>query len=404
MEIIKITNKTTLYSTVSFFLIVPIGLEDLAKHELYEKLDLFFPDAIVPEIEMTSGGILLNWDLHNGLLLNLILKIPTRILLRVDEFKCRDFPKLYKKIQGIPWKLFFCHDQVTIKSTAHQSRIFHSKRIEKSAMDGIKHFFQGNPPKKKEIEYPAGSQSIFLRLDNDLCTVSIDTSGDALYKRGQKTFTTAAPIRENLAAALLYNVSRLLHKDNIEFIDPMCGSGTFLFEAANFYKPHSKRNFSFNFWPLVIRELGNCDKNLYSDFHSSFHPQFYKKLTGYDIEKEVIEVTRKNLLNYDDNNISFHQRDVMSEDIPPQKHSENVIILNPPYGVRIPTFDHIENFYHHIFEKLEKDFKPKILGIIIPCGFSYRKILISGHKLIEKRQFSNGGLKVQFHIFTRIEE
>ncbi len=402
MEFVKITKKTLLFDTCSFFLIVPVGLEDLAKHELYEKLDLFFPDAIIPEVEISTGGIALNWELSKGLLLNLILKIPTRILLRIDQFKCRDFPKLYKKMQMLPWKHFFCHDNITIKATAHQSRIFHSTRIEKSAHDGIKHFFQGNPPKKQEMLYAQDLQTVLIRLDNDLCTVSIDTSGNALYKRGQKTFTSIAPIRENLAAALLYNMYRLLHKENFEFIDPMCGSGTFLFEAANFYKPHNKRTFSFDVWPLLLKETKNSKESFHKKVHTAFHPHFFTKLTGYDIDEKVIDITKKNQSNFNIENLTFHQRDVMSTDAP-QTHKQNVIILNPPYGIRIPTFDHIENFYHHIFEQLDKDFSPQLLGIIIPCGFSYRKIIISGHKLIEKRQFSNGGLKVQFHIFSKID-
>lgn len=393
---IPITTETTAYDTVSLYLVVPVGMEDLAKHELYEKLDLYFPDAIIPEVVMGTGGIEINWELFKGLLLNSILKIPTRILLRLDQFKCRDFPKLFKKIQTLSWNKFITSEQLSFKITSQNSRLFHTKRVEKSIKDGLKQYFKGNPPKKKFLEMEALNQEVFVRIDNDICTISINTSGAPLYKRGLKTYTSEAPIRENLAASLLYNLYRLSPADKIEMIDPMCGSGTFLFEASTFYSPNFHRGYAFQSWPL-LHPLAP----LHEIIHEQFTPHLYQKVTGYDIDSQTVQVAKMNLKNHKIPDATIFQRDLLS-DSDLQGHGKNIIILNPPYGVRIPTFEHIENFYHHIFEKLETDFSPELFGIIIPCGFSYRKILISGYKLVEKRQFSNGGLKVQFHIFKKI--
>jgi putative N6-adenine-specific DNA methylase len=400
MEPIKITTNISPYDPATFFIIVPVGLEELARHELYEKLDLYFPDLPIPEIEITKGGLQLEWEIIHSVMLNAILKIPTRILMRLDQFKCRDLPRLYKKIQNIPWKLFFATPDYNLSISAYQSRLFHSKRIEKSCRDGIAHYFKGNPVKKRVALLPQQPQTIYLRLENDLCTVSIDTSGLPLYKRGQKTFTSIAPIRENLAAALLYDLHRLSHQEDKELIDPMCGSGTFIFEAASFYLP-TQRPFAFLSWPLFLSTQTQLSDQLQS-LHPTYTPTFFTQQTGYDISKQTVQLAKKNHQNSSLKNIHFFQRDVLSGTPLPLQHCNNLIIINPPYGVRIPTYDQIEDFYHHIFQAVERDFAPELLGIIIPCGFSYRKIIISHYKLISKRQFSNGGLKVLFHIFERL--
>jgi len=215
--------------TYKFFLIIPPGFESLAKDELQEKWSIHFPTIALPTMDLTAGGISLETELPIGASLNLILKIPTRILLRLETFKCRDFPKLFNKVIKLNWNSYLLGKLPEINSTSKSSRIFDSRKIEKCFHDGIKEFYKRQPPKKKNLEKEGPLFSLFVRFEDDECTISIDTSGDPLFKRGVKTLTSKAPIRENLAAGLLYFLKK---ESSIEtLIDPMCGSGTFLFES-----------------------------------------------------------------------------------------------------------------------------------------------------------------------------
>ena len=387
----------TPYSIVSLFLVVTPGLEDLAKQELYEKIDLFFPDCEVPEMELLTGGIEVKWELLKAVQLNTILKIPTRILLRVDSFKCRDFPKLFKRIQRYPWKDVLFGPQFKLSVSSKSSRLIHTKRIEDSVNDGILKYFKAFPPKKNVLEKMQETpiQSIYIRFNQDICTISLDTSGEALYRRGLKLFTTEAPIRETIASALLYNLHRYIENDRYTLIDPMCGSGTHLLESSHFYESNHHRQYQFYYWPK-FPEFESAKIN------SHFLPKIFIKYFGFDQDRDTIEVAKKNLKQYNSKNILFKQKDLFISE--PLKDGQNVILINPPYGKRIAPYQQLEDFYHALFEKCYEQYEPELFGMVVPNSFSYRRIIIKNYRLLEKRDFSNGGIKVHFLLFKKVQK
>ncbi len=400
-EILIIKQNTQIYDRVTIFIVTPVGFEQIAQQELYEKVDLFFPDIIVPDIKLTKGGLEVCWELQYALLLNSILKIPTRILIRFDQFKCRDFPKLFNKIKQLPWNLFLTSASPKINVTTHHSRLINSKRISHTVKEGIKKYFKGHPPKKKWLIQAEQTQEIFIHFNNDLCTISLNSSGTALYKRGFKLHTGKAPIRENLAAALLYLLAKQQRTYQLTLLDPMCGSGTFLFEAALFYTPNVTRDFAYYHWPILAQTPAPLLEKL-----TPPSTTLYAKIIGHDKELHAttfnlhaiksklsppllssLQIAEKDLFNIQPKNISH---------IP-------VVILNPPYGKRIKNFNHIEDFYNKIFNAINQQYSPKLLGMIIPIGFSYKKIIIKEYKVLLTQQFRNGGIPVSFYIFLRRE-
>ncbi|MEK6626873.1 MAG: THUMP domain-containing protein, partial [Bdellovibrionota bacterium] len=129
-----------------FFIVVPLGFEDVAQTEIYNHLSVLYPE--LGPCKQSKGGIELELPLEIGLALNHLLRIPTRILLRLEKFRCRDFPKLYKKTQNYAWAPFLLGKMPKIHVTAKKSRMIHTGRIEESITKGLQDYFKGYPPSK----------------------------------------------------------------------------------------------------------------------------------------------------------------------------------------------------------------------------------------------------------------
>jgi putative N6-adenine-specific DNA methylase len=255
-----------------FFIQLPPPFE---KQTLWEMEQKGFPTN---QAKIFKGGIEIELPLQMGFSMNHSLKTPNRILLRLASFKCRDFPKLYKNAQKIPWNQILRTEKVKINSTSKKSRLIHTDRINQTMEDAIEKFFIAQPQKKQFLENPAKDiPEVFVRIIDDECTISIDTSGERLSKRGREIQASSAPLRENLAACLL---TKLLQEKNLSptLIDPCCGSGTFLKEARDYFKL-SKRNFAYQDFPFLRTPL-KINEN---------HNKLYEKLMG----RDLIETSRK---------------------------------------------------------------------------------------------------------------
>jgi putative N6-adenine-specific DNA methylase len=308
-----------------------------------------------------------------GLSLNLFLKIPTRILLRLDNFKCKDFPKLYQRILKYKWNPFLGNFP-KISSSSVKSRLFDSRKIEKAVLDGIKASFIRQPPKKSESYV----QSLFVRLENDLCTLSLDTTGDPLFKRGLRTFVSRSPLRENLGAGLLYLLKKETPAQIQTLIDPMCGSGMFLLESQTFYQL-ADRDFSFKHFPIFKKLSMPALKN-----HRGGLFQIHR---GFDRDESALKAAGENLKNLKDGDISFFQGDLFKID-PPQRPC--CVILNPPYGIRLKLEDIPGRYFKNVVGRIWEIFRPETLGIILPADIKI--------KSFKKLRFKNGGLNVVFHL------
>lgn len=219
------------------FAIVAPGLEAVCAAEL-QALGL-------EGVEAVAGGVEFSGGLRELYLANLWLRSASRIVLRLGHLRSRDFPDFYRKLVRLPWGRFLRADTaVQVRASSQSSRLIHSGRIAETVEAAINRALgrDANP-----VEGPV--QRVLARFEEDLCQISIDSSGELLHRRGYREETAQAPLRETLAAAILLQ----LGWDGTEpLVDPMCGSGTFVIEAALLARnlpPGRGRAFAFMNWP-----------------------------------------------------------------------------------------------------------------------------------------------------------
>jgi len=363
-----------------FYLIISPGLTAIASEELAEKAKLF--NFTYTVVSTDHGGIELKMDFSEGVRLNYLLKIPTRILWRLGTFTASNVPTMLKKIQEISWeKILFSTENLNFKVTAKTSRLYHRELIEETALKAINKYFKGHPGIKNTLVHKV-SPTIFLRLEDDVCTVSIDTSGEALYKRGQKKKSTEAPLRENFAAAILYAL-----KKTQNLIDPMCGSGTFLLEAETFYAPVATRQFDFESFPQYLKIKSRLKKFKAQD------KKFFDNVQGFDISEKNIQAASENLKETS-GAIALKQQDFFKMSIVPK---DSTLIMNPPFDVRINYKKQQHEFLQQLHKKL-LDLAPVQAVLLLPEMQShYVQTLDPAWKRL--LGFSHGGLKVQAIIY-----
>lgn len=354
----------------NLYISCPMGLEKIAWDEISHKWGLFL-NTELPVPTFLLGGIEIETDLESGLGINLFSKTANKVLLRIKKQKCRDVPKLFNIISKINWKTYLKRVDVNWNITSHESRLFNTKKIEKACQDGLDKYFKANKLSQKIIDLKESfhTQNIFLRFDNDELTISLDTSGELLHIRGGESFRGLASIRSTLASCLLWKMIK--NQDSFSLLDPMCGSGTFLREAQNFYEL-SARIFPFQDWSQEL-QLNKILKVL---------P--FQHLYGFDQDKNIInknkEVESSILFQKQD---AFKKTDIETNDL--------IVICNPPYGKRVKLTRPREVFFQDIVDSLQKNYSPKKIGIILPQDIKLKQ------KSKVFRIF-NSGIWLNFHI------
>jgi len=336
-------------------------MEELLKDELAQKWKILFPESEL-SLKVIEGGIEIECELYQGLHLNHYLKIATRILLRLKTQKCRDFPKLFKIIQKINWKLYTKRDDLEFKITAKESRLIHTGKMKKTCEDALIKYFNANslPQKIKDEKERYQRQKVFVRVDNDNLTISLDTSGEALYERELGKFKGHAPLRASLASGILYAVFQNI-KERVNLVDPMCGSGTFLTEAINFFKVNENRVFAYQDW---------SETNPFSHLNHDF---LIEKGYGFDKDPKVIgNLKIPNCKVADIFNDNYHVENAL-------------VICNPPYGKRVKLDRERQKYFQDLVTAIEKNIKPKYLSILVPEDIELKRFT-------EKRKIFNSGI------------
>lgn len=344
----------------NYFLIIPPGLEQIALEELTSKTDL---TGVIQ-----AGGIELQGDHQAILNLNATLKIPSRILWRISHFRCRDFPKLFNKTQKIEWNRALTSLNLKVQSSSTNSRLFDSRKIEKSLLQGIAAYHKKNTPPKRILEN-SKEQRVYLRFVDDNVTISVDTSGEHLHLRGYRTFIGDAPLRENLAAACAFAFKKHLSSSHT-IIDPMCGSGSLLSELRMIDSPSPRDDFHYP----VIKHASNYLSNT---------------MIGLDIDSKTVAAAKENS-KQSNTDIDFKVEDLFEEK--KWEGSPTALLSNLPYGIRIKSKYTSEEICKQMINK----FQPDILGVIIPRS---EKLNLKNYDLKSSLDFSNGGIDVSFHIF-----
>jgi len=343
----------------TFFAATSPGLETICLQELLKL------GPVVGKARATAGGVEFEERLDVCYQANLNLRSANRILMRVDTFKSSNFRQLEKTLDGIPWELYLQPDSLLkIQVATKHCRLHHSSAIAARFQKAITIRLSQIQPAHETHEISSAPQNIFVRGIDDCFSVSIDSSGELLYKRGLKKHSGKAPLRETLAAAALLMTG---YDGGVPLIDPMCGTGTFSLEAALMAKNIPAgwfRDFAFTRWPSFLKKrwnyirrqsaLGFAKPEQPIIFASDTDPAACQKLEGC--------IQRKGLTDA----IRVHQEDFF--DLDPRKLSDQtgVICINPPYGRRLGDPYDSQKKFHAICDRLESDYSGWKLVLIAP--------------------------------------
>ena len=343
-----------------FFAVCSPGLKKVCLNEM---LALGFPEDSLKAIQ---GGIEFKGKPNTCMAFNLNLRSPSRILMRISQFKADSFDKLEKKMNAIDWILYLPQNcSLKFSVTTKKSRLYHSvaiaQRCEKIILNQLSSggAFTSSPGKNKS------NQTIYIRAEQNNFTISLDSTGELLFKRGIKQNVSTAPLRENLAFAMLFWAN--FSKEDI-LIDPMCGSGTFSLEAAMMktnLPPGFFRSFAFENWPGFSQKTYAYLKKQTREKILVFSE---KEIFASDIDDMALTALEQNISNHDFTRIiDAAKKDFFSinpSEISPGK--KGVVMLNPPYGKRLGGNSDPRSFYREIGKKLTTDFKGWRAGIILP--------------------------------------
>ena len=318
---------------------------------------------------------------------NLHLRTATRILMRIDEFSATHLRRLKKKAGDIAWELFLPAGQghlPHLKVSCHRSRLYHTEAIARSIRESMKYRLKetGGSP------FPAFPQTLFVRVVKDRFTLSLDSTGEPLYKRGLKTGPARAPIRETLAAAMLmaagYDTRRPL-------VDPLCGSGTFSLEAAMMAKqmaPGVKRRFAFMDWPAFRGgQWGFLKREAESEMQALKRPLIFASDVDAGACERLSGIVAGNGLS---DAVQVVQKDFFQTEAGQYGRDPGLVIVNPPYGIRIGSATQADALFKDLCRHLVKQFNGWRVAMIAPRPALARGLPFAARRL----PLLHGGLKL----------
>ena len=375
------------------------GLEEVLAQELIE---LGASDVLIERRAVSFSG-----DKAILYRANFCLRTAIRILVPVASFKqrwdnfkqCRDNLKpedrLYEQIKSIDWSRYMTvNSTFAIDATVYSETFRNSRFVTYRVKDAIADYWQEKEGKRPNVQVNNPDLSVNVHIANEQVTVSLDSSGESLHKRGYRVATTEAPINEVLAAGMLLMAG---WKGQSDFYDPMCGSGTLPIEAAliarNIAPGVFRKSFAFEKWM-------DFDADLWSDIYNddSQEREFTHKINGSDASFYAIQQAAKNV------KAAGVQRDVElrqirmeeikrgEEDINQCKNA--LVMINPPYGERLASNKDMENLYGKIGTALKHQFAGATAWIISSNDAAMKCI---GLKPSKKYRLLNGELDCQFN-------
>lgn len=327
-------NKIELIATTAF------GLESIVANELkqlgYEQL------------KVENGKITFPADYEAVARCNLWLRSADRLLLKIGQFEANSFDELFEQTRALPWTDWLPEDaEFPVEGKSIQSKLFSVSDcqaiVKKAVVEKMKEKYQ-----RKWFQETGPRYRIEVALLKNMATLTIDTSGVGLHKRGYRKLSAEAPLKETLAAALVY-ISRW--KADRAFIDPFCGSGTIPIEAAMIGRniaPGLRREFAAEKWQNINRKIWKKAREEAQD--SIIHKQTLG-IMGFDINGEVLNLARYHARQAGlEKAISFQRQDVTDLR---SRYKHGYLICNPPYGERLSEKKEVEELY----KKMSKSFK-----------------------------------------------
>ncbi len=380
------------------------------------------------KVEETSRAVLFEGSKRDLYTVNLACRTALRALIPIATFRAEDETQLYDGVKKIEWdQIFSLEETFIIEVSTYSSNLTHTQYIAQKSKDAIADYFMEKFEARPSVDKKNPHFYIHIRLSRDECTVSLDSSGAPLYKRGYRVEQGPGPINEILAAGLIMMTD---WDKKTTLLDPMCGSGTFLIEAAliakNIPPCFLRKNYAFMNWKKQL------EFDIYM-FNSVKDDLFKKKTTrlntiilGYDISYDSIKAARENIhaakLSHE---IEIKQMP-FDQSIPPT--GTCLVITNPPYGERVkaelegapelvkepldPTLpvevpktaeelaEELNILYEQIGDHLKKKYKKATAWILTSNTEAARRI---GLQSSRKIKIYNGPLECRFMKFDLYE-
>ncbi len=376
----------------TLFAVAAPGLEALVADELV-RLNLLPPDS--RELSVEQGGVTFQGNQESIYKANLHLRTASRVLVRLGEFYAAGFPELRKKAGRLAWENYLPGGQrIALAVTCRKSKLYHSGAVAEriTAAIGDRLGRPVNVIRASEEDPETGlSQLIVVRLLNDHVTISIDSSGELLHRRGYRLATAKAPLRETLAAAMLlasgWDASSPL-------IDPFCGSGTIPIEAALLAAgsppgcavAQSPRQFAFMNWPSFDTACWESALASGQVPPVKNHP----RILASDRDAGAVQIAIANSRRAGVADlIEFSQRPISAIEPPP---TLGWIVTNPPYGQRVSAAHDLRNLYAQIGNVLRA--KCPNWSVAILCS-DVRTLGHAGLQLDTSFSTINGGIHVR---------
>ena len=282
---------------------------------------------------------------------NFCLRTAVRVLKPISHFRARNADDVYKAVKEIEWKDILDLDtSFVVDTTVYSTEFRNSKFVAYKVKDAIVDYFMEREGKRPNISVSNPDLRLNIHIAEESCTLSLDSSGESLHLRGYRTATVDAPINEVLAAALIKMSG---WKFDCDLIDPFCGSGTILVEAAlmarNIYPGVFRRKFGFENWkdfnPELLSSIFDDDSN---------ERTFEHRIIGADINLRAVEAAQANAKAAGVADlITVEQREIRNFTHP---ESPALLITNPPYGERLRPED-LSDIYRTLGEKLKREFQ-----------------------------------------------
>jgi putative N6-adenine-specific DNA methylase len=319
------------------------GFEDLLERELIQ----------LGAMSVKKGVRNVSFEGDKGFMYkaNLALRTAIKVLKPIKTFKVLNEQDLYDQVYKMSWDTYLKPTgSLAINATVHSQAFTHSHYIALKTKDAIVDKFRETSGQRPNVDLRFPDIKINVHIDRQVCTISLDSSGESLHKRGYKTATNIAPINEVLAAGLVMLSG---WDGQSDFMDPMCGSGTILAEAAmiacNIPPNLMRKEFAFERWE-------DWDVELFEKIEESLLKKtrdFHHKIIGYDKSPSAVAKAKDNIKNaHLEDFISISHEDFFKT----QKAGENKLhmVFNPPYGERLDI--NMETFYKEIGDTLKQGY------------------------------------------------
>lgn len=319
---------------------------------------------------------------------NVCCRTALRVLKPIHTFRAKTTDDIYKEVKKMPWFEYLTPESTfAIDAVTFSDYFTHSKFVAYRVKDAIADYFTQRAGERPSVDVKNPDLLINFHIAQDKCTLSFDSSGESLHKRGYRTGQTEAPLNEVLAAGMILKTG---WRGQSDFVDPMCGSGTLLIEAALIAR---------NIWPGIYRssfafeKWKDFDADLFDDIYNddSAEREFNHTIYGSDIDPRAIQIATDNVK-------SAGMAGCIKLEVKPFEKFEKapsekgILVTNPPYGERLRP-EHLEELYSMIGERLKHVFAGYQAWIL-----SYKKECFDmiGLKPSKKIQLVNGSLQCEF--------